>query len=253
MAEQISGNLFLKESFDSCKIHFACEDLESIEISYKHKGKVLYVKGDPQIKDKLICSKNGEELIEIIRNKFAKTLSHPVIILIDGPIGAGKTSLVNKLKSIFADKVASEELKIMEETAMRYPNELSAFYKDMKSFAFSFELLNISDYDRSISQIKKDNAPCIYLFDRSIISILTFSTLLHQSGSLTKEELDIIYRIFSKYKSFDGVDHIVYIHNDSEELLRRIAKRGRAFEQGIPKSYLDDYNKISEEFGLIKN
>lgn len=226
-------------------------NIKHLPETLKHPYEVLNMKWNKNIKHKLICSKNGEELIGIIERLLQKGLDRSHIYIIDGPIGVGKTTLVNKILEKFADKVASGELVVCPECAMKYKNELNDFYADMKSNSFSFQLLNISDYEKQLSKIRKENKPCIYLFDRSIISILTFSTILHKDKMLTDEELSIIHKIFSKYNNFNGIDNIIYIHNNTDELLKRIAKRGREFEKGISREYLDNYNNISDEFGLI--
>ena len=42
------------------------------------------------------------------------------------------------------------------------------------------------------------------------------------------------------YKEIPKPDLYIYLLQNSEQLLKNIQKRGRSYEQQIPKSYLDD-------------
>lgn len=149
-------------------------------------------------------------------------------IVIEGNIGAGKTSLSKLLSTDLNARLILEEFS---------DNPfLPLFYKNSERYAFPVELFFMTERHKQLQDLLlKGN-----LFQQYVVSDYIFSkTLLFAGQNLVDDELRLFQRLFHTLNaSFPKPSLLVYLHRSVDDLLSNIAKRGRAYEQDISADYL---------------
>jgi len=150
-------------------------------------------------------------------------------LVIEGNIGAGKTTLATKLAT-------DHDAKLIKEQFADNPF-LPKFYKDQERYSFPLELSFLAD---RYNQIKKEIFN-LDLFHSMIIADYYFAkSAIFAENTLKKDELRLFQQIFSIiFESMPKPDLYVYLHANTDKLLDNIAKRGRDYEKDISSEYLD--------------
>ena len=155
-------------------------------------------------------------------------------IAVEGPIGVGKTSLVELLASRF------EGVKILEDVANPF---LEPFYRGKEGAAFQVQLFFLlSRHQQHVELSQMD------LFTRLVVSDYTMSKdRIFARMNLDDEEFrlyDRLYRLLTA--RLPRPDLVIYLEAGVETCMRRIRMRGREFERGMDPEYLqklkDAYN-----------
>jgi deoxyadenosine/deoxycytidine kinase len=149
-------------------------------------------------------------------------------IVIEGNIGAGKTSLVKMIAEKFNAKTIFEQFA---------DNPfLPKFYKNSERFSFPLELSFLAE---RYHQLKKD------LSDRDLFKTFTISdyyfmkSLIFAKSTLADDEYKLFKNLFFIiYESLPKPDLYVYLHLPVEKLIENIKLRGRNYEQNIEANYL---------------
>ncbi len=158
-------------------------------------------------------------------------------IVIEGPIGVGKTSLVNLLAKRFS---ARKVLEAADENPF-----LPRFYDEPKRHAFQtqlFFLLSRFRQQEELSQqdLFQQSVVADYLFDRDRI----FAYL-----NLDDNELALYEQVYGLLKARVTVpDVVIYLQASTEVLLERISRRNRAYEKHLSQQYLEDLNQAYNHF-----
>lgn len=185
----------------------------------------------------------------------------PIILSIDGNIGAGKSTFLNQLKKQFPNWHFIDE---PVDTWTKFVNEdneslLEVFYKDRKRWSYTFQncafLTRVRSMTKAIKDWKKDCATepkemnnDIFVTERSVATDFNvFAKMLRQEGSLNKMEWDM-YKQWYHYLYTDcKISGIIYITCNPEKCDERIKIRGRAGED-IPQEYLNRLHSAHEEW-----
>lgn len=154
-------------------------------------------------------------------------------IVIEGNIGAGKTTLASKIAEDF-------NAKLLLEGFADNPF-LPKFYEDKARYALPLEMSFLADRYQQLS----DELTQLDLFKKFIVSdYYIFKSLIFSRVTLQEDEYRLYHRIFEiMYKEIPKPDLYVYLYQNTEQLLANIKKRGRSYEQEIPSEYLDKINK----------
>ncbi len=161
-------------------------------------------------------------------------LKHPYLV-IEGNIGAGKTSLATILSRIFNTNLVLESFA--ENTF------LPQFYKEPERFAFPLEMSFLAE---RYGQIHREQQIAFSAGQKLIGDYIFEKSLLFASVNLKGDELDLFTRFFRMIEGgLKQPDLLVYLHKSSGKLLENIRKRGRPYEQEITEDYLD---KISHRY-----
>ncbi|MCL4143397.1 UNVERIFIED_CONTAM: hypothetical protein GTU68_066138 [Idotea baltica] len=159
-------------------------------------------------------------------------------IAIEGNIGAGKTSLSNKMAHDFNAKLILE----------RFADNpfLPKFYEEPKRYAFTLEMSFLADRYQQIS----DDLSQLDLFKDFIISDYdVFKSLIFSKITLPEDEFKLYRKLFYQvYKDIAKPDLYVYLYQNTERLQENIKKRGRKYEKDIENEYLDKINSGYLEF-----
>jgi deoxyguanosine kinase len=164
-------------------------------------------------------------------------------ITIEGNIGAGKTTLCNKIARDMGYRL------ILEQFADNpfLPN----FYKNPERYAFTVELFFMTERHKQLQEELTQQD----LFQNAIVSdYIFFKTLLFARNNLSTEEYRLFQRLFNILNaSFPKPDLLVYLHRPVPNLLENIQKRGRSYEQDISSDYLLQIQQAYFEFFKTDN
>ncbi len=165
-------------------------------------------------------------------------------IVIEGNIGAGKTSLSHKLSEDLNARLILEEFS---------DNPfLPLFYKNPERYAFPVELFFMTERHKQLQELLLEGN----LFQEHVVSDYVFSkTLLFARQNLEDEELRLFQKLFHTLNaSFPKPHLLVYLHRPVESLLSNIEKRGRSYESDITGDYLTKIqNAYFEFFNIAKD
>jgi deoxyguanosine kinase len=147
-------------------------------------------------------------------------------VAIDGPIGVGKTSLVELLARRF------HGTQILEDVDNPF---LSDFYKKKTGSAFQtqlFFLLSRYQQQREIAQID--------LFSNLVIADYHFpKDKIFACLNLDDSELMIYDRLYTLLaESLPKPDLVIYLQGSLETCMKRVKKAARSFEKGMTPEYL---------------
>ena len=150
-------------------------------------------------------------------------------LVIEGNIGAGKTTL--------ADMIAKEyNAKLILEQFADNPF-LPKFYKDQDRYSFPLELSFLADRYNQI----KNHVLNLDLFHSFLIADYYFAkSSIFAQNTLKEDEYRLFRQIFDIiFESMPKPDLYVYLHSNTEKLLQNIKNRGRDYEQDIQPEYLE--------------
>jgi deoxyadenosine/deoxycytidine kinase len=160
-------------------------------------------------------------------------LSRYNYIAIEGNIGAGKTTLTNRIAEDFNAKTVLE----------RFADNpfLPKFYEDQARYAFPLEMSFLAD---RYQQIADDLAQFDLFKDFVVADYHIFKSLIFAKVTLTDDEYRLYRKLFDIiYKEMPRPDLYVYLYQNADRLLENIRKRGRSYEQEIPADYLEAINR----------
>ncbi len=158
-------------------------------------------------------------------------------IAIEGPIGAGKTTLANVLVERFGGRLVAEPV---EENPF-----LGRFYEDRRKFAFQTQLFFLLSRFAQQQQLFQQD-----LFNQVTVSDYLFAKdRIFASLTLDANELALYEQIYSLVVGRTATpDLVVYLQARTEVLLSRIRRRGRAIERHLEPAYLEALSRAYNEF-----
>jgi deoxyguanosine kinase len=148
-------------------------------------------------------------------------------VVVEGPIGVGKTTLARKIAEGFG-----------AQTLLEMPQEnpfLEKFYRDSARYALPaqmFFLFQRMGQLRDLAQTDLFNAPVVsdFLLDKDPI----FAGL-----TLTDDELNLYRQLYDHLRPQAPLpDLVIYLQAQPETLIERVRKRGVPMEAGISETYL---------------
>jgi len=152
----------------------------------------------------------------------------PHFLVIEGNIGAGKTTLA----SLIAEKYNAQ--LVLEQFAEN--PFLADFYKNQEQYAFVLEMSFLAErYAQLRKELQNKN-----LFKQFIVSDYYFmKSLIFAGVTLGHEEYNLYRKFFDiVYDRLPKPDLYVYLHKDPYVLKQNILKRGREYEKDIKEEYL---------------
>lgn len=177
--------------------------------------------------------KSNIKVIQSLENPITKIpLNNFNYIAIEGNIGAGKTTLSNKLAEDFNAKLVLE----------RFADNpfLPKFYEDQSRYAFPLEMSFLAD---RYQQISDDLAQFDLFKDFVVADYHIFKSLIFAKVTLAEDEFRLYKTMFDIiYKEMPKPDLYIYLYQNTERLLQNIKLRGRSYEQEIPAEYLEKIN-----------
>ncbi len=156
-------------------------------------------------------------------------MTTPQICSIDGNIGAGKSTILNKLKD--------KGYLVFEEDLNNWGNLLDRFYKDPRRWMCTLQIKILNSMYSQYDHMRKTKGSQFVFVERSPTSSLIFVENGVKSGFLTNEEETLILDIY-KHLGWKP-DISFYINTDVDTCFDRMRSRNRECEKNISKNYLE--------------
>ncbi|MGB1207200.1 MAG: deoxynucleoside kinase [Chitinophagales bacterium] len=168
---------------------------------------------------------------------YNKNIKH---VAIAGNIGAGKTTLAEKLGQHFDWKVMYEDVE--------HNPYLQDFYENMPRWSFNLQVYFLNSRFNQVKQIQEGDVTIIQ--DRTIYEdAYIFAPNLYEMGLMSERDFQNYISLFKTVDSFfRPPDLLIYLRGSIETLVSQIQKRGREYEENIRIDYLGRLNKYYENW-----
>ena len=167
-------------------------------------------------------------------DQLPDTRSWPGFVVVEGPIGVGKTTLAKRLARSFGSNML---LEAAEENPF-----LEKFYENPRSAALPTQLHFLMQRTRQLKMLKQDD-----MFNPvRVADFLIQKDRLFAELTLDSDELDLYEQVYSNLTlDIQTPDLVVYLQAPVEVLLERIKRRGIKHEKWIEAAYLE---RLSEAY-----
>jgi len=158
-------------------------------------------------------------------------------IVVEGPIGVGKTSLAQRL----AEHIGAD-------TLLEKPQDnpfLELFYQDPQRHAMSTQLFflfqRINEVrDQAQMDLFRTRTVSDYLFDKDVL----FARL-----NLSEDEFKLYQNIYQSLAPKPPIpDLVIYLQATTDTLIDRVRRRGRGYERSVTNDYLNRLGNCYGEF-----
>ena len=161
-------------------------------------------------------------------------------IVISGNIGAGKTTLSQKLSEHFnwvVNYESTDDNPYLED-----------FYSDMGRWSFNLQVYFLNSRYEQVLKIKEGSQTVIQ--DRSIYEDAhIFAPNLHHMGLMSERDFNNFFRLFELMNSqIAPLDLMIYLKASVPTLVDHINKRGRVYENNMSLNYLQLLNERYEQW-----
>jgi deoxyadenosine/deoxycytidine kinase len=152
------------------------------------------------------------------------------LVIVAGNIGAGKTSLAERLGERMGWRCAFESVSDNP--------YLADFYNDMREWSFHLQIFFLGHRAEQYLQMTKE--PQSVIFDRTIYEDeYIFARALHHMGNVDERDYLSYRRVFDLITSqLPPPDLLIYLKAPVQVLMNRIHSRARSIETGITEEYL---------------
>jgi deoxyguanosine kinase len=183
------------------------------------------------------CSDTSKcEPISLLETPLEQAFKKLKFIAIEGNIGAGKTSLAQKIAADFNGKVILEHFEDNE--------HLAKFYENPKENAVALEMSFLEDRLKQLkTELSKKN-DSFFIADYHLYKSIIFAKINLQSNDfkLFKMKFDVVYN------NDTTPNFTFFLHQTTTTLLKNITSRNRLFEQKIESDYLEKINQGYTDF-----
>ena len=160
-------------------------------------------------------------------------------VVVEGPIGVGKTSLVRRLGRSFGCEL------VLEQDAEN--PFLERFYRDPRAVAFQTQLHFLFQRARQLADLRQAD-----LFERvRVADYMLDKDRLFARLTLDDQEYALYEQVYARLAiDAPAPDLVVYLQAPVDVLLDRIMRRGIDYEQQIERRYLERLNDAYARFFL---
>ena len=158
-------------------------------------------------------------------------------IVIEGPIGSGKTTLARLLSEQFS-------VQLLSEKAESNPF-LPRFYQDAQRYALPTQLFFLFQRSRQIADMSQRD-----LFSTpTVADFFLEKDPLFARLNLDDEEYSLYHQIYTHLQlKSPKPDLVIYLQTPVDELAERIEERNISYEQEIPREYIERLAAAYSEF-----
>lgn len=150
-------------------------------------------------------------------------------LVIEGNIGAGKTTLAQMISEKYQTKLVLEQFA---------DNPfLPKFYENQEHYSFPLEMAFLAE---RYNQLNRELSHFDLFSPFTISDYYVMKSLIFAQNTLQPDEYNLYRQFFTIiYDKMPKPDLYVYLHKDTDLLLKNIAERGRTYETFISKEYLE--------------
>jgi deoxyadenosine/deoxycytidine kinase len=193
-------------------------------------------------------------------NRYNENRKTPIIISIEGNIGTGKSTLIDKLQKHFeGDNVTHLKIGFIPEpvdiwnsvTDNKGVTILEKYYNDQYKYAFPFQMMAYISRLSIMRNAIKNGFDIIFIERSMFTDCEVFAKMLYDDGKIEEIEYNIYMRWFNEFiGDFPNLWHI-YVQAEPQVSFNRVVKRNRTGEN-IPLSYLEKCHQYHENW-LLKD
>jgi deoxyguanosine kinase len=148
-------------------------------------------------------------------------------LVVEGPIGAGKTSLAKRLAA-----------RLSADLVLEQPADnpfIAKFYQDMARYALPTQLFFLFQRAHMLEPLKQHD-----MFARAAVAdFLLDKDLLFARVTLSGEEFALYQKIYDALApQAPAPDLVIYLQAQPSVLIERVRRRAAGFERGISEEYL---------------
>jgi len=150
-------------------------------------------------------------------------------LVIEGNIGAGKTTLAQMISKKYQAKLVLEQFA---------DNPfLPKFYENQEQYSFPLEMAFLAE---RYNQLNRELSHFDLFSNFTISDYYFMKSLIFAQNTLQPDEYNLYRQFFTIiYDKMPKPDLYVYLHKEAGLLLKNIALRGRSYEANISKEYLE--------------
>lgn len=172
----------------------------------------------------------------LTRDDLAET-SLPAFVVVEGPIGAGKTTFARLLASTFASDLMLE--------APEANPFLPKFYAGENNAALATQLFFLMQRSQQLEQLRHND-----LFnDRRVADFIIDKDRLFAEVILNQDEMKLYEQVYRHVTlNAPQPDLVIYLQAPVDTLMARIRQRGLEMEKTISTEYLNELNEAYSRF-----
>ncbi|MDO8962687.1 MAG: deoxynucleoside kinase [Methylophilus sp.] len=158
-------------------------------------------------------------------------------IVVEGPIGSGKTTLAKMLSEKFSAELLTEKAEVNP--------FLPRFYQDAQRYALPTQLFFLFQRSRQIADMTQRD-----MFAKpTVADFFLEKDPLFARLNLDDEEYALYHQIYSHLQlKSPKPDLVIYLQTPVDELADRIQERNISYEQEIPREYIERLADAYSEF-----
>lgn len=158
-------------------------------------------------------------------------------IVVEGPIGSGKTTLAKMLSEKFSAELLTEKAEANP--------FLPRFYQDAQRYALPTQLFFLFQRSRQIADMTQRD-----MFAKpTVADFFLEKDPLFARLNLDDEEYALYHQIYAHLQlKSPKPDLVIYLQTPVDELADRIQERNISYEQEIPKEYIERLADAYSEF-----
>jgi len=166
------------------------------------------------------------------------------VLSIEGNIGSGKSTIIEFLKEKYKDSsdfiFLPEPVDQWEQIKDKDNNTiLSKFYNDQKKYSFAFQMMAYISRLELLRKAIQENPSKIIITERSLFTDkFVFAQMLYDDHKMEEIEYQIYNKWFYSFIDLAPLHKLIYLKTDPEISFKRIIKRNRDGENGIPFDYI---------------
>jgi deoxyguanosine kinase len=158
-------------------------------------------------------------------------------IVVEGPIGSGKTTLAKMLAEKFSVELLTEKAEVNP--------FLPRFYQDAQRYALPTQLFFLFQRSRQIADMTQRD-----MFAKpTVADFFLEKDPLFARLNLDDEEYALYHQIYAHLQlKSPKPDLVIYLQTPVDELADRIQERNISYEQEIPREYIERLADAYSEF-----
>jgi deoxyadenosine/deoxycytidine kinase len=175
------------------------------------------------------------------------------IITVEGNIGSGKSTFINKLKQHYVDyktiKFLPEPVEEWQSVEIENGDDLlTCFYKDSRRFSFAFQIHVFFSRFYKLKQLMDDPNIDVIIMERSLENeSKVFGKLLCFLNLMSTVEETIFKMTTNPYALMCNPDFKIYISTNVNECFKRVKQRNRKGEENVSVEYLSKVDEYTSQ------
>jgi deoxyadenosine/deoxycytidine kinase len=165
----------------------------------------------------------------------------PPILVVDGIISAGKTTLIENVVPLLEEK--GLKVAVIPECVDEWEKcgILNVFYNDPQRWGYTFQTKAFRDRVTKIKEVyeKRQHEVDLFILERSPSTDRIFMRSMWRAGTVSDLEWELYNQWCSLWSSLTPCKptHSIYLRTDLDVTMERIKKRNRKGEEKITREY----------------